>query len=383
MQVSTMRAQLSAQDIERLVRGADPQERALSAHKICRRIAAGSLTDAEQAAARQILDFIMSDAAETVRRALAITLKNSPRLPRDVALRMIEDVESIAAPVLEHSPVLTDDDLVRVIEAGVPSRQVSIARRRSVSVKVVRSIAELGCDAAVAAAASNDGAEFDRAAYASALRRWGGSQAVTDGFIARAQIPVDVAEKLVSLVSDQALRRLASRHELPPQLAVELSEGARERATIDLIDQAERSSDLQRFVQQLSLNGRLTPSLVLRGVCAGAMGFFEHCMAELAGIPHQKAWVLVHDAGPLGLRAVFDRAGLPERLFPLIRTAVNVYHATDMTGGEESRRCFSQRVTQRILTQRQSFAPDDLEYLLDRLDARDDSVAEVRTVRAA
>jgi uncharacterized protein (DUF2336 family) len=280
--------------------------------------------------------------------------------------------------VLEYSPVLTDQDLIRVIETGGRVRQTSVARREQIDVTVVRAITELGCEEAVAAAAANNGAQFDRAAYATTLRRWGASEKVTDGFIARAQIPVDIAEKLVSLVSDAALRRLAARHELPPQLAVELSEGARERATIDLIDQAERSTDMQRFVQQLSLNGRLTPSLVLRGACAGAMNFFEHCMAELAGVPHQKAWVLVHDSGPLGLRAIFDRTGLPDRVFAAIRTAVDVYHDTDMTAGEESRRRFSQRITQRILTQRQSFAPDDLDYLLDRLDARGDAPADIR-----
>src|SRR5690606_20069893 len=145
--------------------------------------------------------------------------------------------DSIAAPVLESSPVLTDDDLVRVLESGAAARQVAVARRETLSAAVTRTIARIGCEQAVAVAAANDGAQFDGVAYGMALHRFGGSAAVTDGFIARSRIPVDIAEKLVNLVSDAALRRLASRHELPPQLAVELSEGARERAVIDLIDQ--------------------------------------------------------------------------------------------------------------------------------------------------
>ncbi len=382
MSVSTMRTRLSQQDIERLIRAADPEERALAAHKICRKIAADGLSEADRAAGRQILDHIMKDAAELVRRALAVTLKTSPHLPRDLALRLIEDTDSIAAPVLECSPVLTDDDLIRIVASGHEQRQTHVARRETLSLGVVRAVVEHGCETAVAAVAANNGAQFDRAAYSSALRRFGDSTAVTDGFIARNHIPIDIAERLVSLVSDEALQRLARRHELPPQLAVELAEGARERAMIDLIDQAERSSDLQRFVQQLNLNGRLTASLVLRAACAGSMPFFEHCLAELAGLPHQKAWVLAHDAGPLGLRAVFDRTGLPERIFPALRTAMDVYHETDMGGsGEEARRRHSQRIVQRILTQRQSFTPDDLDYLLDRLDAHD-AAAEPQ-VRAA
>lgn len=371
MSVSTMRSRLRPEDVQRLVKGADPEERAMSAHKICRRIAGGTLSEADRAAAEQILGFIMKDAAEQVRRAMAVTLKNSPNLPHDVAVRLAGDLDSIAAPVIRHSPVLTDDDLVRIVEAGSEAKQVSVGQRESVSSVVVRTIVEKAREAAVAVTAANDGAKFDRISYSKTLQRFGGSTAVTDGLIARAEIPVDIAEKLVSLVSDQALRRLASRHELPPQLAVELSESARERATIDLIDQAERSSDLRRFVQQLNLNARLTPSLVLRGACSGAMNFFEHALAELAGVPHQKAWMLVHDAGPLGLRAIFERAGLPERIYPAVRVAVDIYHDTDMEAGEGAREEFAQRIIQRVLTQRQTFAPEDLDYLLDRLDARD------------
>jgi hypothetical protein len=107
MTVRTMRTSLSADDVQRLVRSPDPEERASSARRICRRIAIGGLSEADQAAALYVLEYIMADAAETVRRALAITLKNSPHLPRELALRLIEETDSIAEPVLEWSPVLT------------------------------------------------------------------------------------------------------------------------------------------------------------------------------------------------------------------------------------------------------------------------------------
>jgi uncharacterized protein (DUF2336 family) len=43
------------------------------------------------------------------------------------------------------------------------------------------------------------------------------------------------------------------------------------------------------------------------------MAFFEHALAELAGTPHARAWLMVHDAGPLGLKAIYDRAELSKR----------------------------------------------------------------------
>lgn len=369
MSVAVLRSRLSEDDVHRLVRGDSIETRALAASKICKKIGAGDLDADEREAADAVLAIIAEDAAEMVRRALAITLKNSPHLPPRLARALADDIESIATPILEHSPVLTDEDLIDIARAGAANKQIAIASRRTLSRAVVRVIVDHGAETAVARAAGNDGADWDDTAYVRALRLHGDSAMVTDAFIARAELPMMVAEKLVSLISDTALERLVRRHALPPQLAVEIAEGARERATIDLLDQAGCQSDMRRFVQQLQLNARLTPSIILRGLCMGHMRFFEHAIAELVGAPHQKAWILIHDAGPLGLKAVFDRAGLPARLFPAIRAGVDIYHEIEHEGAPEDRAHFTRTMIERVLTRRAAMAKDDTDYLLDKLDA--------------
>jgi uncharacterized protein (DUF2336 family) len=124
-----------------------------------------------------------------------------------------------------------------------------------------------------------------------------------------------------------------------------------------------------RFVQQLNLNGRLSPSLLMRGLCLGHVEFVEHAMAELAGIPHGRMWLLFHDSGPLGLKAAFDRAGLPPRLFQSFRAAVDVYHSIEREGTSLDRITFRKRMLERALTLFQSVPKDDLDYLLEKLDA--------------
>ena len=122
-------------------------------------------------------------------------------------------------------------------------------------------------------------------------------------------------------------------------------------------------------MQQLNLNGRLTPSLLMRGLCLGHMDFVEHAMAELGGVNHQRMWLLIHDSGPLGLKAAFDRAGLPPRLYPSFRAAVEVYHSIEREGGSHDRAIFRKRMLERTLTLFQSVPKDDLDYLLEKLDA--------------
>ena len=63
------------------------------------------------------------------------------------------------------------------------------------------------------------------------------------------------------------------------------------------------------------------------------MALFEHGMAELAGTPHHRTWLMIHDAGPLGLRAIYERAGLPPRLFPAFRAGVDTCRQLQAEGG--------------------------------------------------
>ncbi len=121
-------------------------------------------------------------------------------------------------------------------------------------------------------------------------------------------------------------------------------------------------------MQQLNLNGRLTPSLVMRSLCMGHISFVEHAIAELSGIPHARAWLMIHDAGSLGLQAVFDRSGLPRKLLPGFKAAIDIYHDSEREGDLGDRGQFQSRMIERVLTQFQAIPREDLDYLLEKLD---------------
>jgi len=376
MSVQSIRPQLTEQDIERLMRGETPEQRASVAHRVCRRIALDVLSDREKAFADEIMGILAEDSADLVRRTLSVTLRNSPVLPREIALKLAQDIEAVAIPVLQDSPVFTDEDLIELVLAVTAAKQAAIANRDTLSITLTEVISEHGAVEAVRAASRNEGAEFSDKAFDDTIRRFGQDEIVQTGLIKREFIPTHIAEKMVSLVSGQLFDLLVNRHELPAQMAIDLAGSARERATIDLVEQAGRTHDLPRFVSQLNLNGRLSHSLIMRALCCGQMPFVEHSLAELSGVGHQRVWLMIHDAGPLGLQAVFDRAGLPRKMLPAFRAAVNVFHETSHDGGPNDRARFRARMIERVLTQFQAIPKDDLEYLLDKLDYYSEMAAE-------
>jgi uncharacterized protein (DUF2336 family) len=379
--MSTTRAALTDEDIRTLVKGATPDERAVAAHKICRTIDREKLSPDDRARAEEILRVMAADAAELVRRALAVTLKNSPIVPRDVALKLARDVESIALPMLSCSPAFTDADLAEIVRVGGPVRQVVIAKRPRLSQTVTAAIAEHGVELAVEAACANDNADFAERSLQEVIDRFEGSERVLASVAYRNVLPMSVTEKLIDLVSDAVRDHLLNHQEIPPELAIEIAIGTRERATIDLVDQAGLTTDVRAFISHLNKSERLTASLLLRALAHGHMTFFEWGLAELASVPHHRTWLMIHDAGPLGLKAIYDRSGLPVRLYPAFRAAVDTFHSMEFDGGAKDRERFQERMLQRFLTQPAQAAREDVDYLLDKMDRI--SFETRRTARSA
>jgi uncharacterized protein (DUF2336 family) len=366
--MATTRSALTDADIHTLIKGVNVEERALAAHKLCRNIDRAELSDADRQQAHEILRVMANDVDELVRRAVAVTLKQSPIVPRDVANKLARDVESIALPMLNFSPAFSDEDLAEIVRLGGPVRQVAIAKRPDLSEAVTDALVELGGEIAVQAACANDNARFSDRMLQRAIDRFEDSESVLSAMAYRRTLPMAVSERLIEMVSDQIRDHLINTQALSPQVALEIAMGSKERATLDIVDQAGRAGDVKGFAAHLQERGSLTPSLLLRALAHGHMAFFEHGVAELAGVPHHRTWLMIHDAGPLGFRAIYDRAGLPPRLFPAFRAGVDTYHSMEFDGGARDQERFQERMLQRFLTQPRSPAKEDLDYLVEKMD---------------
>ena len=366
--MATTRAALTDSDIRMLVKGATPDERALAAHKLCRNIDRSVLSDEERQLAHEILRVMAADAAELVRRAMAVTLKNSTALPADVANRLARDVESVSLPIISFSPVFTDTDLAEIVRVGGPVRQMAVAKRPKLSSRITSMLVDQGNEDVVATACANDNARFSEVTLQKALDRFAKSEQVLQAVAYRSALPLAVSERLIDMVGEQLRDHILTNHALSAERALELIIGAKERATIDLVDQAGRTTDPKGFVAHLNKVGRLSPSLVLRALAHGHMTFFEWAVAELAGVPHHRTWLMIHDAGPLGLKAICERAGLPSRLFSAFRAGVDAFHSLEFDGGAHDRARFQEHMIQRFLTSSHIASREDSEYLLERMD---------------
>ncbi|MEK9672788.1 MAG: DUF2336 domain-containing protein [Rhodospirillaceae bacterium] len=302
---------------------------------------------------------------------LGLTLKEDGGVLRDLAMALANDVEQVALPIVEFSQVLTDDDLVAIISSQSSTKQQAIASRGAVSEAVSDALVGSGNEAAVTRLVQNEGAEISETAFQKVVDDYGQSEGIQNAMINRSALPVTVAERLVALVSENLREQLMERHELPAGVTTDIILRSRERATINLSIETS-IADVEALVQQLHHQGRLTPSIVLHALCMGDITFFECAVARRAGVTLDNARRLVHDPRPLGLRALFGKAKLPQAQYMAVRAAIDVSRETALDGGENDRERYARRMIERIMTQCDDlgveFEAGDLEYLLAKMD---------------
>lgn len=360
---------LSQSDVERLLHDPSDDTRAELAGKLGDQFTEPeALSDKERALAEEIVRLMAADASELVRHALSENLKRTREIPHDVALTLARDVESVSLPILEFSEILTDADLIDLLDRAPESKQLAVARRDGLSDAVAQVLIEESSQEVVRTVVANPSAALTEQTLHRVVDRFGDDESIQDPLVHRAQLPVTVAEKLVARLSDSLQDYLVSHHELSTDTASELILRTRERATVNLVGTETDLEALEKLARQLRVSGRLSPSLILRAVCMGDLRFVELAFAELTGISLLNVRMLLHDAGPLGYRSLYKKAGLPERLLSIMREALAVALSTDVRGHDYDRDTFSRTVLERVLSVCDDLQPEDADYLLQKLD---------------
>ncbi len=364
-------SQLKADDVKRLLTDPSVETRAETAAKVAGEFGMGSLSAGEREIAQEIFRVMAKDVELLVRETLSESIRDIPDVSSDIARVLAEDKsDSVALPILEFSKALSDEDLVDILETSKPIRQVAIAQREEVSAVVSEAIVDKGNEDAVVALVSNSGADIAEPTFDKVVDKFGENERVQEPLVKREKLPITVAERLVAKVSSSLKEYLVTHHELSPEVASDLLLESRERAVVRLLGDDEDQPDVGELVQQMDEHGRLTASIILRALCTGDLNFFEAALAHKADVALHNARVLIHDDGDLGLRALYEKAALPQRLFPAFLSALEIAKISEGERSDSDPDWRSRLIMERVLTQFEGSVDcdaEDVDYLLGRL----------------
>jgi uncharacterized protein (DUF2336 family) len=331
------------------IRTAAAGERAEATRALTRAWLISDLSAEDRAAAEGALLMLLDDPSSLVRQAMAEVFMRSPAAPATIVRALAADQPSIALPVLEHSPLLIDADLVDIVATGTSEMQCAIARRLNLPSSVSAAIAEVGSAAAALELIENAYAELAPFSWDRIVERHGHLAAIREAMLVLEGLPAATRAALVAKLSNTLAQFAAARNWLSPERAGRLADESRERSTMSIAARS-RGEDMQGLVQHLRATGQLNAGLILRALLSGNLELFESALAQLADLPLARVTALVHDRGHASLQALLVRAGLPQSTFAAFRVALEASRETgyvDTAGGVERLR---RRMVERVLT---------------------------------
>jgi uncharacterized protein (DUF2336 family) len=331
------------------IRTAPAGERAEATRSLARAWLISDLSEDDRAAAEGALLMLLDDTSPLVRQAMAEVFAHSAEAPAAIVQALSLDQASIALPVLEHSPLLIDADLVDIIATGNCEMQCAIARRINLPASVCAAIAEVGSAAAALELIENAYAELAPFSWDRIVERHGHLAAIRESMLVLEDLPAATRLALVAKLSDTLAQFVVARNWLSADRAGRITVEARDRSTINIAARS-RGDDMADLVRHLRASGQLTAGLILRALLSGNFELMDSALAELSGLPRARVSALLHDRGGASVQALLVRAGLPESTFAAFQSALEVSHETGFVDSASGAARLRRRMVERVLT---------------------------------
>jgi len=264
------------------------------------------------------LERLARDTLPRVRQALAEEIKALDCVPPRVVKALARDIESIAAPILEYSPLLSDSDLIEIISSAQATfALVAIAKRRPLRASVTDAIATALDVPAVATMLMNSTAKIRHqtldkiAQHAERVKDW------QEPLVLRDELPQRVIRRLAGFVSKAMIETLAAKHHLDDKTRHHLKEKLRLR-----FESGEPAKSRQPDLVALKKAGKLDDAFVESAVEHGSRDVVMAALVLLGGITPETVAKIFQTGSAKAVTAAVWRAGLSMRVAFKIQTLI-------------------------------------------------------------
>ncbi len=363
-----------ASDLQKLIKNPSAASRGSLAAKVASAYCAGGFSDKENAIAADIFRLLLQDAEKSIRKTLSEHLCNSKNAPHDVILQLANDETDVAARILQFSLVLTDDDLLAIVASTKEVLNLcAIAKRSKVSERVSDSLLNAGQAKVLRDLFNNKGANLSEKGLMRAWENFANDGSLMQTLVRRGGLPLTVAEKLYSVVSDELKNYISREYRFTSPIVHKAALDAREwrmlgLMPIDGIIHPDDDEQVEDLVEQLAATGRLTHSLIIRALCMGTLNLFETALARMAGVPRVNARILL-TGGANGFHAIYKTAHMPEGFAVAVEKLLNIALSLSQYGYSKPDD-FRKRVIEEVYIKGYHRTVDGMGYLLSIIGGR-------------
>lgn len=385
-------AAISLNEASALLDNPDPVKRVEAVERVAEEFGNEALDNTQRKLAEQILRVLLHDAEAKVRGALSENLKENNTVPKDIIMQLVDDVDEVALPVLESSEVLTDDDLIEIVNnTDNVDRFMAISNRKTVNEGVSDALIDTGEKKVTKNLLQRAAAKISELSMTKVMDNFGEDSGMMETLASRESLPSAIVEKVIKKVGSSLQSSLVEKYgHVIPNIS-EVVEKSQEAATLKFMglnssdkeikhmvdsigetrnianDIYERDVELTKTVEKLEASGRLTP---VSALCLGNLELFEISLARITNVPVANVKKLLLDEEGKGLEALYTRAKLPLNIFGAVKLVIKVIREMN----EEAARDSSFKITannliSRILTsaEKEKEEIDNLSYFISMI----------------
>ncbi|GBF26234.1 hypothetical protein MnTg02_01271 [bacterium MnTg02] len=206
-----------------------------------------------------IMEKLAFDLEREVREELARRIAAEADAPRQLVQRLASDEISVAQPVLEQSPVLTENDLIELSEQSSQDHLLAITKRMDVGARLSAVLVYRGQDGVVESLVQNDKAELAPDTVQRIAVRATNSDMLQSALVERKDVPRDIMIGLLEHVSDTLKHTILDKltdtdrenlDDVVSSMRADIEESDRSRA--------------ERYIENLVRRGALNEDVLLR-----------------------------------------------------------------------------------------------------------------------
>ncbi len=278
----------------------------------------------------QALEMLANDQISKVRAILSEALKDVVDAPPDIIKRLANDIEiEVSGPVLEFSPVLTEQDLVEIIESGPAVGGVAaIARREGVTESLADAIIQTDDVEGIADLLGNNSAQIREEALDDLIDRADNQELWQPPLVARKQLPEGAAQRMAGFIAENLLEELSKRADFdaPTMAAVKDivrdrlgGEGGQDKKALSAGFDFLKIEPPLDTAKRLNDAGKLHDKVVVKALQAGDHAFVFAAMIERAGVDLPLARKIFVEKNAAGIVALLGRAKMPASMVTMVQ----------------------------------------------------------------
>lgn len=256
------------------------------------------LNQTEQRIASDIMLNLLRQAEVDLRQALAERLASHMTAPHELIVFLANDEISVAEPILLHSPLLSDIDLMYIVAIKGKTHARTVAERADLSPMVANKLIDTRDPAVIRTLVDNQRVTLQKSSMKKLARVALVSEEIQAPLLRRPEVDSDVAVDLYMVVSQALRRQIVSKFKLQSHLVEQAIDGLVQELSNEARGLREVSAEMMALAQRMRESGDISADLMIRTLRRGQISFFVALFAAKMELqPAQVMSMIQRDGG--------------------------------------------------------------------------------------